>query len=315
MLNEAEGLYAQMAYEKCVEKYQQALRFYEDHYVPDRKFVEQRIASAKARVGYVEFLDDGKEAVTSGNYALALEYFKKARNIDDTPKIREWIKHCELKLGITSNIPPPISQKTAAVHTTPVSAEKKNPAVIPPMNKKSRGIPAFVWVIGLFFIVGIGYLMYKGMGSSGALNDSGSYSTSSYDMPAANNINDVETKTADETKFVEEPTPSQAMQNALLPADFIPGKWYCEDKLIDGKSMGVHPSFTFYSNGAITYSDEEGSINGAWISIGPFLTISFEGYIGKGNISEIDNSHLIWNPTESDGSSEWSAIWHFTKSN
>ena len=247
LLNEAEGLYAQMAYEKCVEKYQQALRFYEDHYVPDRKFVEQRITSAKSRVGYVEFLENGKEAVTSGNYALALEYFKKARNIDDTPKIREWIKHCELKLGLTSNIPPPITNKSPEVvrGTTKVEVQRPQTTIVP---RKNQGVSSLVWVIGIFVLFGIIGLIYLGVRS---WNNS-SYTYDKLSDPAYQ---------SDVVRLQNSYQPDEKNNNpsstSPLAADLLPGTWDVSDRVIDRNILRQNgnpdPGFLGILSGRLPY--------------------------------------------------------------
>ncbi len=217
LLNEAEGLYAQMSYQACIAKYQAALKLYENHFVPDRKFIEQRIKEAERHVSFLELVEDGKKAVTDGNYELALQFFRKARTIDDTMKIREWITHAEKKLKGDFQFTP-ITQKAKPVQ---------------PVNTKKGGWSWIVWTI-LFAVVGvIGLVIY-------------SISSSVHDMNNAYNVmnDDQNLKENKESNY----------QAPASWADYVPGTW--QTPIIGGYATWYFygdGSLTYLENG-ISYN-------------------------------------------------------------
>ncbi len=238
LINDAEGFYAQMIYEKCINKYEEALTLFQNHYVPDRKFIEQRIASAKSRIGYVEFLDNGKEAVTAGNYTLALEYFKKAKNIDDTPKIREWIKHAELKQsgGI-------ISPSVVNTPSIPVIINKK----------KSSGISTLLWVLGFFILAIIVVVIYSVISSARDLNKGYDYISTPSDVPS--------------TVQDESPATQNERSAIILPSDIIWGSWKVTD-------TGTYSAVWNFTSSGITIDYAGVTYSGSWQVLGFTLNVN-----------------------------------------
>ena len=108
LINEGEGFFSQMQYEKSIDKYQQALQIAEPHFVPNKNFVVQRLDLARKRIKYSEFLSDGDEALKSNNYDLALEYYKKAQSYDDTIQIRNSIEQAKRRGVILQPPPTPV---------------------------------------------------------------------------------------------------------------------------------------------------------------------------------------------------------------
>jgi tetratricopeptide (TPR) repeat protein len=159
LLNEAEGLYAQMSYEGCIEKYRAALKLYETHFVPDRKFIEQRIRESERYIAYLELIQDGTQAATDGNYELALQFFRKARSIDDTMKVREWITHAEKKIKGDYQFVP-ASQTSFVRRSATVSQPKPAMSSISASSttytttrNKQSGMSCILWI---FILCGIG---------------------------------------------------------------------------------------------------------------------------------------------------------------
>lgn len=279
LLNEAEGLFAQMSYQACVDRYRSALKLYENHFVPDRKFIEQRIREAERHVTYLELVEDGKKAVTDGNYELALQFFRKARTIDDTMKVREWITHAEKKLrGDYQFKQDPQKQK-------PVQQEQQ---------KKKGGVSWIAWTIGIVVLGIAGFVINSIVSSVNDMENAANLFTDDY----SNTI-------ATDEAYREPATPAR-----VPVGEYVPGTWNVNDRVVAGVSAAATgylspASWVFYDNGSVTYWENGVSFGGTWslndqgtsftsnISI-PDLSIS-------GYISQIDEQTMILITTETLG--------------
>lgn len=244
LLNDAEGLFAQMAYASCIDKYKAALALYEQHYVPDRKFIEQRIHEATTHIQYLEFLEDGKKAATDGNYTLALQYFRKARDIDDSVKVREWITHVE--------------QKLKGDHTFQTSDTPKQRAAqqIPVRKKKSN---ALAWVLGIAVVSIIGLAGYAIVS---ALSEPDPYYNSGEIYPEYQADAIAESQPVyEEVKKPAQPPPQQRAS----VRNMIPGTWKVADLNLAGIPMGAqNASWVFVADGNVTFWENNLYYNGTW---------------------------------------------------
>ncbi len=284
LVNEAEGFYAQMEYASCVAKYQAALKLYQNHFVPDKKFIDQRIRAATAHLSYLENVEDGKRAVTDGNYVLALEFFRKAKAIDDTAKIREWITHAEQKLRN---------------QYTPVAAGSGSP------KKRKSGLRWIFWILGVGLVVVLGVAGYAVVSSINDVNnavDTYKDSESAYQEPGDNTVPQKDASTP-----VYQDPPVTAIRTTLH--DIVPGTWNVTDRVVGGYSsaatgMLAPASWVFYENGTLTYWENGSAVSGTWSldeSTSPFTSVisipslSMTGYflqINGGTITIVSNELL-----------------------
>ena len=230
LLNEAEGLYAQLSYQGCIDKYRAALKLYESHFVPDRKFIEQRIREAERHVSYLELVEDGKKAVTDGNYELALQFFRKARSIDDTMKIREWITHAEKKIK-------------GDFAFTPITPK---PRSVEDQKKKKSGLSWIAWTIGLAVVALICVVIIAVIGSMGEINGGDEFIMDN-NGPSTDLQNDNYQPPNDKTDNVTQ----------VSWANYVPGTWQTP-------IIGGYASWVFYENGNLTYWENGISYAGTW---------------------------------------------------
>lgn len=279
LLNEAEGRFAQMDYQTCVERYRAALKLYENHFVPDRKFIEQRIREAERHVNYLELVEDGKNAVTDGNYELALQFFRKARTIDDTMKIREWITHAEKKLR--------------GDYQFTQDKEKQKP-VQPVTQKKKGGISWLAWTIGIVVLVIAGLVITTIVSSVNDMNN------------ATNILKDNYSRAIDEQDDYQ-----PAVAPTKVPVgEYVPGTWNVSDRVVAGVSAAATgylspASWVFGQNGSVTYWENGVSFGGTWslndqgntfTSVITIPSLSISGYI-----SQIDEKTMVLITTETLG--------------
>ncbi|HUR30239.1 MAG TPA: caspase family protein, partial [Saprospiraceae bacterium] len=194
LINEGEGFFSQMQYDKSIDKYQQALNLAEAHFVPNKNFVIQRIDLARKRIKYSEFLCDGDDALKSHNFDLAIEYYKQAQSYDDTIQVRNNIEHAKRRGLILQPPPVPVVHKT----------------------KSSKRSPVF-WVVGVLLLLVLGVVGYV---ASEFRSDSTTYSPDYK-------------KDYEESAITAEPVPAYEDPVSNTPAntfDMIIGSWHVEDR-------------------------------------------------------------------------------------
>jgi len=298
VMNIAEGLFANMDYRECVEKYRTALSLFQPHYVPDKRFIEQRIKAAEKHLSYLENLEDGKRAVTDGNYALALEFFRKARSIDDTPKIREWITHAEKKLR-------------GDFQFTPVGGNAKGPGVRQ-KKKKSGGLRVFFWTLGIAAILVIGFFVAAVISSINDKSDGFNDYTPANDASSSALSDDAGFSKDQAYNQTDVPDYEDVKSVATSPAmtsvsPLVPGTWGVNDRYLGGYSMSaagtlVPASWVFYNNGTLAYWEGGVAYYGSWTLTegrGSFTSVISIPDIGiTGYISEIDQYKMSIITTE-----------------
>jgi hypothetical protein len=288
VMNEAEGLFAKLAYTDCIRKYEVALSLYQQHYVPDKRFIEQRIKSATTHLTYLEHLEDGKRAVTEGNYALALEFFKKARSVDDTPKIREWITHAEQKRRGDFQF----TQVKGTVSGTQGDGKQKKKSSLKPL----------LWVLG---VVVLGVIVVAVIAVVSSVNDL-NHGLEVYE-PAKSDLNYdpvVDSKSED---LITTREPAYVPPPKVSVRTLVSGTWNVHDRSFGGYSVAATgvlapASWVFYKNGSLAYWENGVSVNGTWtLNEG---SNSFTSVISIPNlgitayISEIDDAYMTIVSTE-----------------
>lgn len=271
LIGEAESLFAQMSYEMSIDKYQQALALSESHFIPNKSFVVQRIDLAKRRIKYNEYVVDGDNALKSGNFDLAIEYYKKAQSFDDTSQIQNKIDLARRKGA--SVAPPPM----------PFSPKKK---------KSSRMAPALLIIGGLLFLVVLGVVGY-------VATDMASAAEKQYPS-----VIDTPVSSAYETKDAayEEPETNITGGNEFFS---IVGSWYVSDRVINGESAAkannlLPATWQFFEDGSVTYTINVYSDTGTWILEDNNLSVSLSSLgIFPGYIADINNYSMTWVTTES----------------
>ncbi len=271
LINEAEGLFAQRAYEESIEKYQQALQLNESHFVPNKAFVFQRIDAAKKKIRYSDFQKDGNDALQIGNYDLALEYFKKAQSIEDSAQVRNNIELAKRRGSILVPPPMPVVRK----------------------EKKSTRTAAVMWTIAIIVFVSIVYGIYDAADNTNA--------SASMATDPTNVIQDNSSPSGNIAMTEEEPS---AIVNTVATAEMIYGSWIVTDRVIAGVSTAqigtlIPASWVFHENNTVYYYLGNNTYSGTWYSTGQDLSVTFPS-IGNypGYISEINGGSMVWVTTE-----------------
>lgn len=266
LIGDAESLFAQMSYEKSIDKYQQALAISESHFVPNKSFVVQRIDLAKRRIKYSEYVTDGDNALKSGNFDLAIEYYKKAQSFDDTTQIQNKID-LALRKGASA---------------TPVPSVP----VLPKKKKSSRLAPALI-ILGFFFLVILGIGGYVIMDMASAAKQE--YS-SIIDSPATSSF---ETTDA----VYEQPSSNTTTQNEFFS---IIGTWSVTDRVIDGTSTAqlntlLPASWQFFEDGSVIYIENNASYSGTWVLENNNFTVTITSLaFFPGYIADINEHSMTW---------------------
>ena len=255
LISEAESLFAQMSYDRSITKYEQALQVIEPHFVPPKSFVIQRIDLAKKRIKYSEFLSDGDNALNSGNYDLALEYYKKAQSFDNTVQVQEKINLANRRGAVV--IPPP----------TPVFKKKKR-----------RPVATFLWLLGIMIVGIIGLVIYQIASEFEEANDY----WSSVDEPVlteATPVTPIEYTTSEPgpTIFGTWNVSDRIISGASILGSHDPA------------------TYTFYNNGSVVCNIKGVEYPGSWNYSAGVLYTTYPSLGNlNGYIAELGNNRMVW---------------------
>ena len=153
LIRDAESLFADDDFEGAIKLYTEATSIHKPAFVPGRDYLNQRLDDARKGLQYLELFNEGKEAVTNGNFKLALQYFENAKKHHSNQKVDDWIKHCNQKLEYKK--PPERTEATANISRSDVPKE-------PPKKKKGRGVVVFV-ILSVVAVVIIGIVMMSNL--------------------------------------------------------------------------------------------------------------------------------------------------------
>lgn len=144
LVQEAEDLYRQKQLKEAREKYRKSLEFHLPDFVPSYPYIEEQINLCHSGMKFLEYYQEGQQAMKQQNFKLALQYFNEALKIDNNPKVEELVRHCRQKrliqerqkMGenrplqqapLTYSAPPPMKEAPAQTTYTapPVQVHKK----------------------------------------------------------------------------------------------------------------------------------------------------------------------------------------------
>ena len=128
LLQAAETAFNKEQFDLSIAKFEEAIQKHQPSFVPGVEYLRERISDARKGIDYLELFNDGKEAAKSGNFELAIQYFKKAKSYNNSARINDWIKHCEQKLLAPE---PDLSRG-------PDDDKKPKPPPVKPVKKKRR---------------------------------------------------------------------------------------------------------------------------------------------------------------------------------
>jgi len=170
LINDAERQFSNKQLEQAREHYRESLQYYMQGFAPSYDYIEQQINFCSNGITFLQHYQNGKEAMESGNYRLAIQYLTEASKISDDPKVEDLIKVCRQRMSrpkATSRPkrePAPANPRGQAMGATAVPVTKR--------KKSYTGL-----IVGLLFVIGLLVLVAVGLNS---YDDGSSYNSSMY---------------------------------------------------------------------------------------------------------------------------------------
>ncbi|MBX2871120.1 MAG: caspase family protein [Saprospiraceae bacterium] len=288
LVQEAEDLYHQKDLKEAREKYRKSLEFHLPNFVPSYQYIEEQINLCHSGMKFLEYYEEGEQAMKQQNFKLALQYFNEALKIDNNPKVEELVRHCRQKRLIqerqkateerplqqeplTYSSPPPMEE-------APVRSTYTASAVQAPPKKKSQ--TWMWWAIGTAVVV---VVILAGV-AAGADYEEQDYS-------------------GGQTQFEDgtyEPTEGSGIQTNR---ELIIGTWELVDMTSNGQSLTqTYPgaiefykvTYTFHANGTVQGFSTTGSDFNNYTVSGNAINISSPmfGTNSSGIIQELDDTYL-----------------------
>ena len=146
----AEGFFTERNLQEAKENYSAALNIHLPGFAPTQKYLEDQYSLCQTNLTFLHHYQQGKTALGTENYRLAIEYFQEALKIRNNSKVEGLIRHCQSKLKEKKRRKPQSSTARKSV-----GIEKQVP-----QKKKSRmGLGILIGVFGFFvFIMVIGMM-------------------------------------------------------------------------------------------------------------------------------------------------------------
>ncbi|RMG76287.1 MAG: hypothetical protein D6714_21570, partial [Bacteroidetes bacterium] len=135
-VEQAENLFRQARYGEARDAFAESIALFQPGFAPDPDYLQKRMEDCIQKAKFEQLFESGKKAFQKKNYALALQYFQKAYDLEKNAKINDWIKNCRQKIAATQ------PRRTRA---------KQTAAQVPPPQKKSN--TTLKWIVGIFVAI------------------------------------------------------------------------------------------------------------------------------------------------------------------
>lgn len=291
LIGEAEQHFQQRDLGTARDRYQEAIRYHLDGFVPTLDYIDGQLTLCSNGLTFLQHFEHGQRAMQAKNYRLALEYFNEARKIDDNPKMEDLIRVCRQKLDGGSSADELLNEEYQPPTPPPPQPEDKRPAP-PPKRKRgwrriAAGLAAAVLLLSLiaYFAAPENDSYYPYVEPD--LNQQGLYEPAT---PAPGNT------PPEETTIAAEPAAPASYQQGIL------GAWQTTEILLDGASLtdsgafglGLSVVYQFYDNGYVTISGNFGTDNQAYYVNNQNGAITLQGlyYGNNGAITYLDEDQL-----------------------
>jgi len=285
LVQEAEELYRQKQLKAAREKYQKSLEYHLPDFVPSYEYIEEQMNLCHSGMKFLEYYEEGREAMQQQNFRLALQYFNEALKVDNNTKVEELVRHCRQKLLIqerhktrerkpTNTVayssPPPMEEASVQQRTFHPPS--------PPVQQKKKNKTWMWWVGGLVILV----IVLAGLAGA---ND--------YEEPDY-----PEQETGGFTSEQQTSGPAQRSNGEL-----IIGSWELVDMTSNGQSLSeTYPGaiefykvrYTFHQNGTVQGFSTTGSDFNNYTVVGSAIHISSPMFGGNSNglIQQLDDTFL-----------------------
>ena len=279
-IRQAEAFFQQKKLEEARDLYRQSLPYFMEGFAPSYDYIEEQINLCTNGIAFVQYYQDGKQAMEQGNFRLALQYFTEALKTGDDPRVEDFIKVCRQRLerpapkpeAPPANNPAPLGR--AALPPRP--APQPRPAARAPRKRSS----ALGWILGLAGLAVLTIVILLAIGEM----DKGDFYVP--DEPGYSTA------------------PPDAAGTAPTYANLILGAWQVADMQSNGVSfrqMGteyqqmldmMNFSFTFYNNGTVLVSSAEASEYYAYQLNGNAIALQTFYLFNNGTIDELTSNRL-----------------------
>lgn len=151
LINKAESLFTSKKLEEARDFYRESLQYYMQGLAPSYDYIEQQINFCTNGISFLQYYQNGQDAMNKGNYRLAIQYFTEASNISDDPKVEDLIKVCKQRLSR----PQPATRTESKKEVKAVPSSRGSVAMgastvertAPPVRKKKK---KYTWVLFVF---------------------------------------------------------------------------------------------------------------------------------------------------------------------
>lgn len=308
LINEAESLFGNKQLEQARERYRESLRYYMPGFAPNTDYVEEQINFCSNGITFLGHYENGRRAMDSYNYRLALQYFGEALKVDDNPKVEDLISYCRLKIKEqeTDNTP---KEEEFVEHTKTVNVQKTRTrqsayelAPKPQKKKSSYKVPLILG--GLVVVLMVITMIVNEMDTYEPDQTEESFSAFN---------------SGQETEFVEDepvfdPPPAGTNYSTLIQGSWQLSDFYSNDPNADFwlQSMkGLQATYTFYNNGQMNIYSSFTNTNYYYYLDGDQLSIP--GAVPNARIDELDRQYLTFTSFLNQNGYEFSVVFEFRK--
>lgn len=288
LVQEAEDLYRQKQLKEARERYRKSLEFHLPNFVPSYQYIEEQINLCHSGMKFLEYYEEGEQAMKQQNFKLALQYFNEALKIDNNPKVEELVRHCRQKRMIqerqklTEKRPP---QQEPLTYSSPPPMEEASPRSTysaPPVQvqQKKKSQNWMWWMIGAAVVV---IVILAGL-AAGADYEEPDYPGGQTQIDGG----------------PHEPVDGSAIRSNR---ELIVGTWELVDMTSNGQSLTQNypgaiefykVSYTFHRNGTVQGFSTTGSDFNNYTVSGDAINISSPmfGTNSSGWIQQLDDTYL-----------------------
>ena len=291
-INQAETLFQEKKLEPARELYRESLQYFMEGFAPAYDYIEQQINFCTNGITFLQYYENGSQAMERGNYRLAMQYFNEALKTGDDPRVEDLIKVCRQRL----NRPAPEPNPSAASPVVPTPAVQQPRRAAPPKPQKKRSNTWLFLLIGFVVIASVGIVL---MNEAGLFSQGGSYEP--FSSPEYSTYPE-EGMQEEGAGYSEEPEPAAPAPSSYQ--SLIIGSWRVIDVQSNGVSfrqMGIEYQnmldllnyvYSFSSNGNLTVTGNLNQVEYHTYYIEGDAIYTQGAYYSQGLINELSQSRM-----------------------
>lgn len=284
LVHSAEQLFAERQLAAARESFREALLKFLPGFVPNQQYLEDRINLCQTNITFLQHYDNGKRAMDSGNYRLAIQYFQEALKNTDNAQVESLLRECRKRLNRQE---PAVETQARGAHATTTGTTTASP----PKKKKNRRTAW--WILGGILLFISIFVVFSAI-------------LSSFEQEMTDPFITEEATTTPEDVYIpeqtgrspERPQSSAAAQNPGLADPKIFGQWEQAEFNLNGLdynqagniyNQGTSAVYNFRNDGVVEIRYSNGNMLTYQYRVDNYSNIMF-GYFGWGTYSYLDNS-------------------------